>query len=600
MHTYKQSMVLIFATCFLVCGQVSLQGQVADLGSSEAKATMDARMAWFREARFGMFIHWGLYAIPGGEWKGKRASGTGEWIMRNAEIPVADYEPLKEQWNPVKFDARAWAKAAKGAGMKYIVITTKHHDGFALFDSAVSDWDVGSAPNKKDIMADIAAACRAEGLKIGWYHSILDWHHPDYLPRRPVDKRPTDTANYERFIVYLKAQLKELLTHYGTIDMLWFDGEWENWNRERGWDMYNYLLSISPTTIINNRVGGGRNDMQGMDKGEGYAGDFGTPEQEIPPQGLPGVDWESCMTMNGTWGWRTDDKNWKSANVLIRNLVDCASKGGNYLLNVGPTPEGDIPPESLERLAAIGRWTQKYGESIYGTKAGPFTKPLAFGRCTQRATEGGTRLYIQVFDWPQDGTLLLPRLAAEPVAARLLAGDGNVGVALTADGIRLTVPKVAPDADASVIVLDCKGTVSVLPWRATAGTDGSILMEAADATLKGPQIRLESQPPHVGYWLDATATVSWPLETKSAGSFDVEVTYAAAPANGGGTFAVQAGSAAALPHTTTLTKGWLDFRKDIIGTVTLLAGATELRVSITDKPREAVLNLRSIRLVPKL
>lgn len=598
MRTCMTSMMLMMAACSGCGGFASLLAQTPVEAGREVSAK-DAEMAWFRDARFAMFIHFGLYSIPGGEWKGKTISNAGEWIMMNGGISVADYEPLKEQWNPTKFDARAWAKAAKGAGMKYVVITTKHHDGFGLWDSPVSDWDVGSAPNKTDIMAEIATAFRAEGIRIGWYHSILDWHHPDFIPRRAADKRPTDGADFERFVVYLKAQLKELLTRYGTIDMIWFDGEWVNWSRERGWDLYKYCKSISPKTLLNNRVGGGRNDMQGMDKGEGYAGDYGTPEQEIPPQGLPGVDWESCMTMNGTWGWRKDDKNWKSSTTLLKNLVDCASKGGNYLLNVGPTPEGEIPPESLERLAAMGRWTSKYGESIYGTRAGPFLKPLSFGRCTQRKTENGTRLYIHVFDWPKDGTLLLPRLAAEPVAASLLAAEGKVGVALTAEGIRLTVPKDATDPEVSVVVLDCKGEVHALPWCATPGADGAILVNAVDATLKGPQIRLEGNPPHVGYWLDKSATVSWPLETKTAGTFDVEVTYAANPANGGGDFAVHVGSAAALPHTVTLTKGWFDYRTDTIGTVTLPAGATELRVSITNKPKDAVLNLRSIRLVPK-
>ena len=575
----------------------SLHAQVVAVQSdSDSK---DARMAWFREARFGMFVHWGLYAIPGGEWQGKKTSGTGEWIMRNAGITVADYEPLKDQWNPAKFDARAWARAAKGAGMKYLVITTKHHDGFALFDSAVSDWDVGATQNKQDIMAAIAEACRAEGLRIGWYHSILDWHHPDYLPRRKVDTRPVEGADYARFIVYLKAQLKELLTRYGTIDMLWFDGEWENWSREQGWDLYKFIRELSPTTIINNRIGGGRNDMQGMDKGEGFAGDFGTPEQEIPATGLPGVDWESCMTMNDTWGWRKDDQRWKSGSMLLRNLVDCASKGGNYLLNVGPTPEGEIPSASLERLEFIGKWMAKYGESIYGTKAGPFLKPLPFGHCTQKATATGTRLYVHVFDWPKDGTLLLPRLDAQPSSASLLAATGSVGVALTADGLRLTVPKQAPDAEVSVVVLDCKGAVRALPWRATQAADGSITLPASEASLSGPQIRLEGEPAHVGFWMNTEAKVSWPLEVPSAGTWDVELTYAADPAEGGGVVGVQTPSASPLEFELSLTKGWRDFRVDKAGSITLPAGATTLTVSTIKKPRIAALNLRSVRLIPK-
>ncbi|MSR75333.1 MAG: carbohydrate-binding protein [Planctomycetes bacterium] len=565
--------------------------------SAEAGAAKDQRMAWFREARFGMFIHWGLYAIPAGTWQGKEISGTGEWIMRNGKITPADYEPLREQWNPVKFDAKAWAKVAKAAGMKYVVITTKHHDGFALFDSAVSDWDVGSTPNKTDIMMEIATAFRAEGLRIGWYHSILDWHHPDYLPRRDVDKRPASEADFDRFVVYLKAQLQEILTRYGTIDMLWFDGEWESsWNRERGWDLYNHCRALSPSTIINNRVGGGRNDMQGLDKGAGFAGDFGTPEQEIPSGGLPGVDWESCMTMNNTWGWRSDDKNWKSVEELVHNLVDCASKGGNYLLNVGPTPEGEIPQPSVERLAAMGQWMDRNSASIRGTTVGPFLKPLPYGRCTARKTENGIRLYVHVFDWPVDGKLLLSGLQATPQGAHLLVGGTPVGVAISADGVRLAVPKVCPDALDTVVVLDCVGTVSVKRWHAAPAADGSVLLPAAEAELHG-SLRHENSGTSIGFWTNAKDTLSWPLRVEKAGRYSVEVELAVDPSHGGGEYAVAlgVGRITAKPETT---GAWNQWRTDVIGTLELSAGEHELTVSIVTKPHAAVMNVRRIVLKP--
>jgi len=334
----------------------------------ESRQAKDARMQWWRQARFGMFIHWGVYAVPAGKWKGKDVSGIGEWIMDRGQIPVEEYEPLTEQFNPVKFDADQWVRIAKDAGMKYIVITSKHHDGFGLWDSKVSDYDIiDRTPYKKDILKQLSKACKKYGVKFCFYHSIMDWHHHDYLPRRPWEKRSAEGADYQRYIAYMKAQLKELITEYDPA-VLWFDGEWEDtWNHEEGLKLYHYVRSLKPDIIINNRVDKGRKGMQGMTKDDTFAGDFGTPEQEIPPAGLPGVDWESCMTMNDTWGFKTDDHNWKSSKVLIHNLIDIVSKGGNYLLNVGPTAEGLIPPTSVQRLQQMGKWMDVNGQALYGT-----------------------------------------------------------------------------------------------------------------------------------------------------------------------------------------------------------------------------------------
>ena len=359
--------ILIF---ILVLDQACLFGQESNVRDymSEVPAAKDARMAWWRQARFGMFIHWGLYALPAGQWQGRESSGTGEWIMNSAQIPVTEYEKLAADFNPANFDADQWVQLAKNAGMKYIVITSKHHDGFCLWDSKVGDYDiVDSTPYKKDIIRALAEACKKYAVKFGCYYSIMDWHHPDYLPRRDWENRSADGADLQRYIAYMKAQLKELITEYD-LDILWFDGEWEStWTHEAGVDLYNYVRSLKPDIIINNRVDTGRQGMQGMSKAGNFAGDFGTPEQEVPRHGLPGVDWESCMTMNDTWGYKMGDQNWKSAENLIQNLVDIVSKGGNYLLNVGPTSDGRIPAESVDRLATIGRWLAVNGEAVYGT-----------------------------------------------------------------------------------------------------------------------------------------------------------------------------------------------------------------------------------------
>ena len=381
-------------------------------------ADRERRMAWFRDARFGMFIHWGLYAVPGGVWKGRDIEGIGEWIQTNAQITPADYEPLQQQFNPVKFSAKEWVATAKNAGMRYIVITSKHHDGFALWDSKLTDWDVMGTPFKRDILKELATECQKQKIKLCFYHSIMDWHHPDYLPRRGWDKRPTAEANFGRYIEYMKGQLKELLTNYGPIGIAWFDGEWEGtWTHDKGEDLYKFVRSLQPSIIVNNRVDKGRQGMAGMTKGD-FAGDYGTPEQEIPPSGFGvGVDWESCMTLNDTWGFKSKDTNWKSTETLLKNLIDCASKGGNYLLNVGPTPEGTFPAPIIERLGMMGKWLKAHGEAVYGTQASPFPKPLPWGRVTRK----GNKLYLHVFDTSQ-AQINLPGLTTKLKGARTLAG----------------------------------------------------------------------------------------------------------------------------------------------------------------------------------
>ncbi|MEC9307725.1 MAG: alpha-L-fucosidase, partial [Candidatus Neomarinimicrobiota bacterium] len=333
----------------------------------------DERMAWWREARFGMFIHWGLYAIPAGEWEDN--TNHAEWIRTTAQIPLEQYDKFVGEFNPVKFNADDWVRMARDAGMKYIVITSKHHDGFSLFNSKYTDYDIMSTPFQRDIMDELANSCRKYGLRICWYHSIMDWHHPDYLPRRSWEKdRGIEGADFDRYIAYMKNQLKELVENYGDIGVLWFDGEWEEtWTHGYGQDLYEYVRSLQPNIIINNRGDIGRSGMQGLTRDGGYVGDFGTPEQEIPPMGLPGVDWETCMTMNDHWGYNKNNHNWKSATDLIQKLADIVSKGGNFLLNVGPTAEGLFPQPSIDRLAVIGRWMKLNGEAIHGTMASPFT-----------------------------------------------------------------------------------------------------------------------------------------------------------------------------------------------------------------------------------
>lgn len=423
--------------------------------------TEDQRMKWWQEARFGMFIHWGLYAIPAGEWG--REKGYAEWIRHTAKIPIEEYDKFVGQFNPVKFDADGWVQMAKDAGMKYIVITSKHHDGFCLFDSKHTDYDVMSTPFQRDIMKELSDACKKQGLKMCWYHSIMDWHHPDYLPRRDWEDRSVERADYDRFVKYLRDQVTELLTNYGEIGVMWFDGQWEaTWTHEYGSPLYDLCRELQLNVIVNDRVDKGRQGHSGAVM-ENYAGDFGTPEQHIPATGLPGVDWETCMTMNRHWGYNKYDKDFKSTKDLIHKLADIASKGGNFLLNIGPTAEGLFPQESIDRLREIGEWMKINSEAIYATQASPFKK-LEWGRCTQKKLANGlTRLFLHVFDWPEKRKLIVPGIYNKPDKAFLLSDNknGSLKIKRKEDALVIKVPSEAPDTINSVVVLDIIGKPDV-------------------------------------------------------------------------------------------------------------------------------------------
>jgi len=435
---------------------------------NETPEQHDARMQWFRDAKFGMFIHWGAYSTAGGEWNGKRVGGAGEWLLSNAQIRPEDYESLQKQFNPVKFDAKRWVAIAKDAGMKYIVITSKHHDGFCLWNSDLTDWDVGGSPfAPRDPLKELADACAEAGIRLCFYHSIMDWHHPDYLPRRAWDTRPTTGAQYGRYVEYMKGQLKELTSgKYGKVGIMWFDGEWEGtWTHEMGKDLYDFVRRLDRDIIVNNRVDTGRSGMEGITREGDYRGDYGTPEQQIPATGLPaGVDWETCMTMNDTWGYKKHDANWKSSTDLIRKLVDIASKGGNFLLNVGPTGEGEIPGASVERLAAMGAWMKVNARAIDGTMANPFAEPPAWGRVTRAMNaDQSDRLYLHVFDWPKDGKLRLSGLISQPRAVQILGQRTRNLWTFDQDGDAwvFNLPEQPLDPACTVVAVDLDGMLDV-------------------------------------------------------------------------------------------------------------------------------------------
>lgn len=419
-----------------------------------------SKMEWWEEARFGMFIHWGVYSIPAGEYNGDTVRKNAEWIMNSARIPIQEYEEYALQFNPIKYNAGEWVKIAKNAGMKYIIITSKHHDGFCIWDSEVTEYDIMDfSPFRRDILGELSEACKKHGIRLGFYHSIMDWHHPDAqaIWEPDYNKNRKDTLENPRFPEYyenyLKPQVRELLTKYDNIDVLWFDGEWiPAYKTEMGKDLYRMITDIDENVIINNRVDKGRMGMQGLNMEGEFAGDFGTPEQEIPDTGVEEA-WESCMTMNGSWGYKKSDRNWKSSEDLIRNLIDIVSKGGNYLLNVGPTDEGLIPQASIDRLADMGKWLAVNGEAIYGAKASPFEKP-AWGRYTRK--EG--KVYAHIFDWPGDGKISTAMDEGEIRKCYMLAdiGEASLKTKATEEGTSIVLPGEKVDEIASVLVIEKK------------------------------------------------------------------------------------------------------------------------------------------------
>ena len=438
---------------------------------AETPAQRDARMAWWREARFGMFVHWGLYSGLAGNWDGKPVATKGgmEWIQTFVKADTDTYaKAALPLFQPRPGFAREWARLAKDAGCRYLVFTSKHHEGFALHDSKFGDYHAG-AKLHRDLVREIVEACRIEGLRVGFYHSLIDWHHDQYdyprakgLPHPLSGQTPATPRDHAKYVDYLHSQVGELMSNYGTVDILWWDFSSKEFQGDEAWratDLMRLVRSRQPGILMNNRLFAAAT-VKPSDEHRTFdtaQGDFTTPEQHIPANGMPGVDWETCMTLNGTWGYSDHDHAWKSDETLIRNLVDIASKGGNYLLNVGPRGDGSLTPETLSAFHAIGAWMKTNSASIYGTTASPFAA-LPWGCCTRK---GGT-LYLHVFDWPKDGKLLVP-LQNQVTQSRLLAGGAVLKTETSPTGLLLTLPATAPDPIATVIELTITGEPKVIP-----------------------------------------------------------------------------------------------------------------------------------------
>jgi alpha-L-fucosidase len=395
---------------------------VAAASNTQAAGEADRarRMKWWHEAKFGMFIHWGLYSLL----------ARHEWVMEMEGIPVKEYEQLAKRFTPKPNAARDWAKLAKRAGQKYMVMTTKHHEGFCLFNSKYTDYCAPKQACGRDLVKEYVEAARAEGLRVGFYHSLMDWHHPDGA------RCAGDEAARKRFVEYIHGQIRELLTNYGKIDILWYDVAWPldpaGWESEK---MNQMVFQLQPDIIVNNR--------------NKLPGDFSTPEQRIQAE-KEGRAWEACMTMNGSWGYHQADDDWKTPKTVLRNLVTCARGGGNYLLNIGPRGDGSIPEESVRILSAVGRWMDKNGQAIYGTD------PCSVGRSNYASfTRKGNTLYVHVHFWPGD-TVTIGGLRTKVRSARLLASGKQVDFQQDEFRVRFTgLPQKPPDDPVTVIEAQC-------------------------------------------------------------------------------------------------------------------------------------------------
>jgi alpha-L-fucosidase len=421
--------------------------------------SQDARMKWFREAKFGLFIHWGIYAVPAGEWKGQQIAGIGEWIMNRAKIPVKEYEQLAPQFNPVKFNAEEWVKLAIDAGMKYIVITSKHHDGFAMYHSKISNYNIVDAtPFKRDPLKELAEACGRHGIRLGFYYSqAQDWHEPNGAGNS-WDFGSDSLKNFDQYLRdKAEPQVKEILTDYGPVCLIWFDTP-RMMNKDRAQQFVDIVRSLQPACLIDGRLG--------------MAGDYRSMGDNRIPNEVVREDWEVPATLNHTWGFKKDDNEWKSPEELTFKLVDIVSKGGNYLLNVGPTAEGVIPPPSQDNLRAVGRWLKINGESIYGAGPTPFgpefgspnpdtTKKDSRGnklfdaKTEWRCTTKPGKLFIHLFKWPS-GSFELSNVKGKVQKAYMLADSTHklLAVKQENDRVNISLQENASDKMDSVIVLE--------------------------------------------------------------------------------------------------------------------------------------------------
>jgi alpha-L-fucosidase len=546
-----------------------------------------ARRQWFNDSKFGIFIHWGPYSVI----------GRHEWARHRYQIPQQEYDTYARAFNPSRYNADEWVRLFEQAGAKYVVITTKHHDGFAIYRSKVSDYDMEITPYAGDPLKMLAEAAKKRRLRLGFYHSIMDWHHPDYSPKRAWEPNP-QTGDMSKYLGYMKLQLRELLTQYGDVAVMWFDGEWEHPQpgalQEE--EIAKFIHDLQPNTLINDRL---------WNRRPGNPANYGTPEQFVPARGIRGpkgepVMWESCVTINEeSWGYNQYETVFKTPRDLIRMLIEVVSKGGNLLLNVGPKPDGTIQEEFVVRLKAIGEWMKGNSEAIYGTTASPFDRLPFFGRVT---TKGNT-LYLHVFEWPKNGKLELPGLKNRVVSAEVLTTKAKVAVAREGSKVMLTLPGTAPDPVASVVKVTLDGAPDPEPFYLEPDAEGALTANAGTCEIETrfeQRAKKENLLGHVFLtkWTRNDDIPAWRIRVEKAGRYEVRVSQGAARPQAGVLYTVElrGPTVAMVKSTVRDTANENVFKEFEIGDVVLEPGEYTLRVRPEQPNGTATMQLEHVKL----
>jgi alpha-L-fucosidase len=560
------STALVTSLCL---ASLTLAAKLAGQTPPSGEQVTDAeRIQWFQQDKFGMFIHWGPYSALAGEWKGQRipVGNEAEWVMERFNIPVAEYREKARQFNPVHFDAEAWVALAKAAGMKYLVVTAKHHDGFAMYASKVSKYNIVDwTPFHRDPLQELAEACKKAGIRFCVYYSHReDWDHPDaYGNDWDYDISKKDFARYLE--EKSKPQLRELLSNYGPLGLVWFDRGMDT--PEHGRQFVEIVRQLQPRCLINGRVGGYGLDLLGDYQSMGDNG--------MPADGLQEY-WETPQTLNTTWGFSRFDQQWKTPGDVIHRMVEIVSKGGNYLLNIGPMGDGTIPAPSVDTLRKVGAWVQANGASIYGTSASPLREqPWGF------VTVKGDRLYLHVFSWPGDGVLRLPGLKNELRTAYTLADPSHKLALHRTDGnVAITLPAKPLDEHDTVIVLQLDGPPAVDPPVVTQDTDPQFALDYQSAVTAGKAVKRFNVDGgfHLAKWTGPEDTITWNLLVSHAGQYQVRISYSARKESNGARYLVTVGGQTLTAAVAETGEG-LQYKKFDLGNVRLAkAGAYTLQV----------------------
>jgi alpha-L-fucosidase len=596
-RVFAVGLTIIFISVFTYLSCQKKQDKITSRHIAGESLDREQYLEWFRDAKFGMFIHWGPYSRLAGEWNGRKLSVVGktqaEWIMNYLQIPVNEYRELAHQMNPIKFDAREWVTLAKATGMKYIVITAKHHDGFAMYHSRVTPYNIVDwTPFKHDPLKELSQSCADEGIKFGVYYSHReDWDHPDgYGNNWDYDNEWGDNFyDHEKFEKYLeekaKPQLRELLTNYGPIGLVWFDRGM--FTPEQGSEFVRLIHDLQPATLINSRVGNYNQEL---------LGDYQSmSDNGMPPGGLKEY-WESAQTLNTTWGFNKFDTQWKSPEVVIQRLIEIVSRGGNYLLNIGPDGNGEIPDTTVEIFRKVGPWVERNAESIYGTTANPLGE-LPWGYCTVR----GSKLYLFVRNWPQDGVLTLTGLNNAVISACLLLDKSTkLPVTQTKGQIRISLPPKPTDNPITVLVLDIDGSPRVNPPVVIQAETGSIELDYLKAITHGKTMTRFNRKGgfHISKWTGPEDSAEWSVHVDKPGAFQVNIDYAARKEWQGKPFEIKVGSST-FKTSVLYTGDWFEYRKFPVGYIERLNPGD---YTVTIRPKESsdtyLMWLRSITLSP--